>query len=181
MTRLHGAPGIASGKDTALNTAWGKRIRIRSLSCLIGLLLLPTALVQAGVPDCDKAMAPQRCASYRQAWLSCNDMTDGAARACIEQYTPALSCKRSRDARQCEALQAAQQACDGTEGAARRLCVRERMPAADCSHASNKARCEQRAAAEWQCAETAGQQGRECVRKALIPAPAAASRPAPRR
>jgi hypothetical protein len=97
---------------------------MRSLSCMIGLLLLPTALVQAGIPDCDKAMAPQRCASYRQAWLSCKDMTDGAARACIEQYTPALSCKRSRDARQCEALQAAQQACDGTEGAARRaVCV----------------------------------------------------------
>ena len=166
---------------TALNKAWGKW---SSGNWLAGLAMLAglawSAQLQAA-PECDKAMAPQRCASYRQGWLSCSDLTAGSRRACIEQFTPALSCQRSRDARRCEALLAAQAACEGSEGLARRLCVRERLPAADCSHAANKARCEQRAAAEQSCAETAAQQGRECVRKALIPPPAAASRPAPRR
>jgi len=155
---------------TALNKAWGK---CSSGSLLAGMAMLVSAMWSASAlaaPDCDKAMAPQRCASYRQAWLSCNDMAEGARRSCIEQYTPALSCKRSRDARRCEALQAAQAACDGSAGQARRSCVREQLPAPDCSRAASKARCEQRAAAEQDCAESAGQQGRECVRKALAPA-----------
>jgi hypothetical protein len=168
-----GSRRLPVARITALNKAWGMW---NSGSRLAGMAMLVSAMWSVAVlaaPDCNKAMAPQRCASYRQGWLSCNDMAEGARRSCIEQYTPALSCKRSRDARHCEALQAAQTACDGSEGQARRSCVREQLPAPDCSRATSKARCEQRAAAELNCAENAGQQRRECVRKALIPVPAA--------
>lgn len=168
-----GSRRLPVARITALNKAWGKWSSKRLLAGMAMLVSTAWSLSALAAPDCDKAMAPQRCASYRQGWLSCNDMADGARRSCIEQFTPALSCKRSRDARRCEALQAAQAACNDSEGQARRDCVLAQLPAPDCSRAASKARCEQRAAAELDCVQNAGQQGRECVRKALIPAPAA--------
>ena len=122
--------------------------------------------VAAAEADCSRATAPQRCELNRQGNVSCNDLPADGRHACLQFYTPALSCLRERDAKRCEALRAAHSSCGGLEGKARRLCINERLPPPDCARAANPARCRARAEAELKCADREIAQ-RLCVRKAL--------------
>ncbi|MGR2721897.1 MULTISPECIES: hypothetical protein [Chromobacterium] len=141
----------------ALRRAWG-----------LGLALCWLAEAAAAQWDCSRATAPQRCELYRQGAMACNDLPVNGRHACMQFYTPALSCLRERDAKRCEALRAAHSSCDGLEGKARRVCVNERLPPPDCARSANPARCRARAEAELKCADREIAQ-RLCVRQALQP------------
>ncbi|AXK38877.1 hypothetical protein [Crenobacter cavernae] len=139
----------------------GVSVWIRVLIAAAGGFLPVGAALAAPAPDCLDSAAPLRCEAYRQGALSCLDLSGGQRRACVEEFTPTLSC-RGRPER-CRALPAAQKQCDTLQGAGRRQCVLASLPAAACKTHANPVQCQRRDEAERACIAESGSANRLCV------------------